>query len=123
VQVIDYGQYAGRELICYAPENTWTVECGRQADWGSFDAYVAALEAAAVEERNGALSQDSPSVGRFVTGWEVEPTVGGVPIQTRDYPLVDSPWAHAEFGSGDIVLRYGDERLELWFKHRQSRFG
>ena len=111
----DYGQYAGRELICYAPQNTWIVECGRQADWGSFDNFVAALRAAAIEERDGALIYHSPSIGRFVTGWDVEPKVGGVPIQTRGYPLVDSPWAHADFGSGEMMIRYGEERLELWF--------
>ena len=43
------GQYAGRELQCAAAENTWLVECGREADWGSFDAFVAALTGAAID--------------------------------------------------------------------------
>ena len=37
------GQYAGRELQCGARENTWLVECGREADWGSFEAFMQAL--------------------------------------------------------------------------------
>ena len=45
MQVGDDGQYAGRELQCWAQENTWLVECGREADWGSFDAFVNALSA------------------------------------------------------------------------------
>jgi hypothetical protein len=31
------------------------------------------------------------------------------------YPLVDSACAHADFGSGEMVLRNGDEVYELWF--------
>jgi len=27
----DYSQCTGRELICYAPQNTWPVKCGREA--------------------------------------------------------------------------------------------
>ncbi len=115
MQVGDYGQYAGRELICPAQENTWIVECGREADWGSFDAFVKALKAARVEERDGALSYESPSIGRFVTGWDVSPTVQGEPIQLRGYPLVDSSWAHADFGSGELSIRYGDQLHEVWF--------
>jgi hypothetical protein len=58
---------------------------------------------------------ESPSVGRFVTGWDVQPTVNGEPIQLSRYPLVDSTWAHSDFGSGEMTLRYGDEIYELWF--------
>ena len=111
----DYGQYAGRELVCEAPENTWLVECGRQADWGSFAAFVQALTSAAVEVDGGAVSYASPSIGRFVTGWDVTPTVEGRPIALHGYPLVDSPWARASFGSGELTLRYGDETYEVWF--------
>ncbi len=109
------GRYAGRELQCYAPENTWLVECGREADWGSFDAFVDALTAAQIEENEGAITYASPSVGRFVAGWDVTPTIDGEPISLRGYPLVDSPWAHAEFGSGELTIRYGDEVYEVWF--------
>ncbi|MDI7274509.1 MAG: hypothetical protein QME94_00885 [Anaerolineae bacterium] len=111
----DTGQYAGRELVCYAPENTWLVECGRQADWGSFDAFVLALKSASIEARDGTLSYDSPSIGRFVTGWDVAPSVNGEPLQLHGYPLVDSPWAQSRFGSGELALRYGDQAYEIWF--------
>ncbi len=111
----DSGLYAGRELICYAPENTWLVECGRDADWGSFEAFVNALKSVRIETNEGGIAYDSPSIGRFVTGWDVVPTVQGEPIRLRGYPLVDSPWAHADFGSGELTLRYGDEAYEIWF--------
>jgi len=111
----DQGQYAGRELVCGAAENTWLVECGREADWGSFEAFVEALKSASIEVHDGAIAYDSPSIGRFVTGWDVVPTVDGEPIQLHGYPLVDSSWAHADFGSGELTLRYGAETHEIWF--------
>ena len=109
------GQYAGRELQCVAAENTWLVECGRKADWGSFDAFVEALSKAAVKAEDGVITYESPSIGAFVTGWEVKPTAAGEPIQLRGYKMVDSPWAQADFGSGEMVIRYGDQEYELWF--------
>jgi hypothetical protein len=115
IKVGDYGQYAGRELQCWAEENTWLVECGRQADWGSFDAFVTALSRAPIVVQNGTISFESPSIGTFVTGWDVKPTVKGEPIELSRYPLVDSAWAHSDFGSGEMVLRYGDQVYELWF--------
>lgn len=114
-EIAGAGQYAGRELQCSAAENTWLVECGRKADWGSFDAFVEALTKARVESAGGQITFDSPSVGRFITGWDVAPTVEGERIQLHGYPLVDSPWAYSAFGSGEMVLRYGDQEYELWF--------
>ncbi len=115
------GPYAGRELVCYANtdddkrENTWIVECGREADWGSFDAFVKALSSADISVEAGHLRYASPSIGTFVTGWDIPPTVNGEPVPLRGYPLVESPWAYSEFGSGEMTLHYGDEVYELWF--------
>jgi hypothetical protein len=111
----DFGQYAGREIVCTAAENTWLVECGRAADWGTFDAFVTALQGASIVAQDGALVYDSPSVGRFVTGWDVAPTVNGERIPLHGYPLVDSPLAHAAFGSGEMLIRHGDDEYDLWF--------
>jgi hypothetical protein len=114
-EVGSFGQYAGRELQCRAAENTWLVECGRKADWGSFEAFVDALCAAPIDKSEGNIVYDSPSVGRFVTGWDVAPTLAGEPIQLRGYPLVESAWGRAAFGSGEMALRYGDQTYDLWF--------
>jgi hypothetical protein len=111
----EQGQYAGRELICYAPQNTWLVECGREADWGSFDAFVDALRSADIQASDGMIAYASPSVGRFVTGWDATPTVDGEPIRLHGYPLVESPWAYSRFGSGELTIRYGQEIYEIWF--------
>ncbi|MBN1580303.1 MAG: hypothetical protein JXA89_06345 [Anaerolineae bacterium] len=116
----DDGQYAGRELVCDVTtdgnsENSWLVECGREADYGSFDAFVDALKTAKIEFVRGNVAYQSPSIGRFVTGWDVTPTVEGEPIQLDRYPLVDSPWAYSKFGSGELEIRYGDQVYEIWF--------
>jgi hypothetical protein len=115
MQVGTQGQYAGRELICEARKTTWLVECGRAADWGSFEAFVEALREAEITATDDGLIYESPSIGTFVTGWDVEPTVEGEPIQLADYPLVDSPWAHSAFGSGEMTLRYEGQTRSLWF--------
>lgn len=109
------GQYAGRELICDARKVTWLVECGRAADWGNFDAFVSALREADLRVADETLTYQSPSVGTFVTGWDAVPTLDGEPIRLHDYPLVDSAWAQSEFGSGEMLIRYGDETYDLWF--------
>jgi hypothetical protein len=111
----EQGQYAGRELVCDAQENTWLVECGRKADWGSFDAFVSALAEAAIEVKDNIVTYASPSIGTFVTGWDVQPTVNGQHLQLDGYPLVDSPWAFSRFGSGELTVRYGDEVYDIWF--------
>lgn len=109
------GPYAGRELICDAKANTWLVECGREANWGSFDAFVAALSAAQIEADGETIRYESPSVGTFVTGWDVAPTVNGELVELHGYPMVDSAWAYSRFGSGEMTVRYGSQRYEIWF--------
>ena len=111
----DTGRYAGRELVCTARENTWLVECGREADWGSFSAFVGALLAAPVAANQGVITYQSPSIGCFVTGWDATPTVNDEPIQLRGYPMLESKWGDSRFGSGEMSLRYGDETYEIWF--------
>jgi hypothetical protein len=115
IEVGEYGQYAGRELQCHAPEHTWLVECGRKADYGTFEAFVSKVSQASIKVNDGIITYQSPSVGEFCTGWSVKPTVNGQPVQTKGYPMIDSEWGHADFGSGELVLRYGDQEYELWF--------
>ncbi|WP_420114153.1 hypothetical protein, partial [Pseudactinotalea sp.] len=109
------GQYAGRELICTTLPNTWIVECGRREDWGSFDGFVDALQDAPIETAGDVLTYRSPSLGEFRTGWSVEPSIDGGVIELRDYPMVESPWASAAFGSGELTVRYGESVEHLWF--------
>ncbi len=109
------GQYAGRELQCTAEENTWLVECGREADWGSFDAFVAAIGGARIGAEDGVITYASPSAGAFVTGWDVTPTVRGQPVALGDYPMVDSNWAYSEYDSGRLSLCHGGDAATIYF--------
>ena len=70
---------------------------------------------ARVSAQAGVITYESPTAGTFITGWDANPTINGEPIALRRYPLVGSAWAHSEFGSGKLVLTYGDEVYELWF--------
>jgi hypothetical protein len=115
MRVGEEGQYAGRELICDAEANTWLVECGREANWGSFDAFVTGLGGAQIEADGETLRYESPSVGAFVTGWGIAPTVDGEPVELHGYPLVDSAWGYSRFGSGELAIRHGGQRYEIWF--------
>ncbi len=108
-----YGQYQGRELQCSAPQNVWLVECGREADWDNFDAFVQAVTTASVVCEGEKVTYHSPSIGTFVTGWIDRSSVEGEPLATRGYPLVDSAWAHSEFGSGEIRVRYHGEMYDI----------
>lgn len=114
MRVGNSGQYAGRELVCEARENTWLVECGRAADWGSFEAFTSAIQAAPIQASSDSITYDSPSVGRFVTGWDATPTIDGKPIKLHGYPLVESAWASSRFGSGEYLIRHGEQEYEIW---------
>ncbi|HEU5314818.1 MAG TPA: hypothetical protein VFX49_01825, partial [Chloroflexota bacterium] len=61
-EVGEGGQFAGRELQCGAPENTWIAECGRAAEWGSFEAFVAAVSGARVAVEGEVVTYESPSI-------------------------------------------------------------
>src|SRR5699024_9824720 len=80
----EHGQYAGRELICEAPENTWIAECGREEDWGHFEAFTNALRSSRVARQGPDLVYESPSAGTFVTGWDTVPTIDGELIALKD---------------------------------------
>ena len=110
------GPYAGRELQCPTADNTWVVECGRESDWGSFQAFIDAVSAATpTTADDGTLTYVSPSVGTFVTGWDVTPTIDGDPVPLLDYPLVDSPWGQSVFGSGELAISYNGATRRFWF--------
>jgi len=109
------GQYAKRELICYSPENTWIVECGRKEDWGSFDKFVLALKNSKILEKDGNILYESPSRGKLIVGWDIDPTINGEKIKLKNYPLLDSPYGYSEFGSGKIKINYKGEEFEIMF--------
>lgn len=108
------GQYAGRELVCHAKENIWLAECGRKEDWGSFENFIDGIKKADIQSIEGGLMYNSPSIGQFIVGWEIDPTVNGEKIKTKDYPLLESPFGYSAFGSGHITLRLEDRIMDIF---------
>ena len=106
------GQYAGRERICRHRENAWVVEAGRKEDWGSFQDFVRAIVKTDPLRKDGKIVYFSPSVGTIQMGWEGAILLNGEAVDT-DYPLLDSTYGYSEYRSGKMLLRYGDEQVEL----------
>ncbi len=85
------------------PDNVWIVECGRKADFGSFEQFRSAIAGANVEvthypKVNGAFGgfdvvYDSPSQGRLTFGWDKPFTVKGVEQPTSGFDRWDNPWS------------------------------
>ncbi len=62
-------------------DNVWIVECGSRSEWGDFDSFVAAVDAAGVliegEGADVVVQYDSPSKGAIRFGWEGPFSVDG----------------------------------------------
>src|SRR4030095_3884416 len=106
-------------------DNVWLVECGRAADWGSFDAFRAAIMQASVavtprpSTEPSPLSAgfdvryDSPSQGPVTFGSTGDFTVGGQVIALRDFPRFDNPFAQVAFPAAQIHVGYAGNELHL----------
>ena len=115
---ISFGQsglYAGKELICSNPNNIWLVECGSKDEWDSFEKFIETIRNAEIEENSEGIIYESPSIGKFKVGWESETIVNGDPIEYQSRFLIKSKWANSEFGSGQILIQYQNEKLEFLF--------
>ncbi|MDI3525610.1 MAG: hypothetical protein PWP42_860 [Candidatus Atribacteria bacterium] len=109
------GQYAGREIVCYDPDNVWLVECGCESEWGSFENFVNGVSLSKIIEGDEGLTYHSPSIGEFSVGWKKDPTLNGKPIKLNSPYLIKSSWARSLFGRGLIAIRHQGKRLELRF--------
>ncbi|MBX3027267.1 hypothetical protein KF840_20410 [bacterium] len=108
------------------PDNVWIIECGRAADWGSFDAFRAAVAGAAVSVAprppvDGRLdgfdvTYDSPSQGRLAFGWQAPFTRDGIALPIRDFPRRDNPWSQTAYGSPRTAIDVEGHRVDLDFE-------
>ncbi|MEM7141978.1 MAG: hypothetical protein AAF548_13205 [Actinomycetota bacterium] len=81
------------------PDNVWICEVGREAQYGSFDAFVDAVTAQAPEVVSGddtVVSWASPSSGTVEFGWESPFLVDGAAQPMADFPRHESPWGSIE---------------------------
>jgi hypothetical protein len=108
------------------PDNVWIVECGREADWGSFAAFRAAIANAsvAVTARTTGLPPkarppffdvvyDSPSQGEMAFGWEGPLSVQGVEVPITGYPRYDNPWVQTPFENRNLWVFDAGTRTAL----------
>ncbi len=108
------------ELDADGDENVWIIELGSAAENGDFDAFVAAIAAAAVQVGD-TVTYESPSVGTVEVGWEGPMTVAGEEIDLGPYPRWQNDFADVEFGSPLTHIDHGDQRLELDFEGGRRR--
>jgi hypothetical protein len=99
------------------PDNAWIVECGRQADWGSFDAFRAAIASAALTINPVVtglpprarppffeVAYASPSQGQMAFSWTGPFVVDGVEVPISGYARYDNPWVHEPFEAKGLFL-------------------
>jgi hypothetical protein len=112
-------------------DNVWIAECGRQADWGSFEQFRAAITASRVEvttlPKNGALPGGfdvlyaSPSQGRMTFGWNAPLTINGSEVPLTGSPRYDNPWSQTPFDTPVVRIADGGGGVELDFEHGTRR--
>jgi hypothetical protein len=106
-------------------DNVWIVECGRESDAGSFQAFQDKVSAAriTVTSRGAAKSTGespgfdvvyvSPSKGEVHFGWEMPFTVGGKDVLLRGPGRYDNPYAHVTSDPTEIVFERDGVGLRL----------
>jgi hypothetical protein len=102
-----------RELIVEGKQNIYVCELGRAAEDGPFEAFMARIEAAALETDGLHIRYESPSQGLLEFAWEGPLTQRGIAIPLRDYPRYGNPYAQADFPGDTIRFAHGDDGLEL----------
>ncbi len=108
-------------------ENVWIIECGSASQWGSFAAFRAAIENAAitvdpVPDQRGdgmpdgyAVVYESPSQGVMEFDWHGPLVVAGLEVPIAEYPRYDNPFVQTPFGSDRYEIEYDAYRLVLDF--------
>jgi len=112
-------------------DNVWIVECGRQAEWGSFENFRAAITASHVEvttlPKSGPLPggfdvvYDSSSQGRMTFGWNAALTIKGTAVPISNSPRYDNPWSQTPFDTRQLQIAGGGYGVELDFDHGTRR--
>ena len=112
-------------------DNVWIVECGRSADWGSFDRFREAITAAAVtvvpRASQGGFPQgfdvtyESPSQGTMTFGWTGPLMIKGAAVPITDFARHDNPWAHTTFNTQSARIERDGFGVEIDTQHAVRR--
>ena len=101
------GIYHQRELLTLSKDTIWLMELGDADTWGSFDAFIDTIASSQIRQDQDGLLYHSPSQGELALSWSEDCTLGGKSLSSPNAPLMDNSFAHAEYGSGKIVLKDG----------------
>jgi len=108
-------------------QNVWIIEMGSRSEWGSFEAFRAAILASPVvvtpvpdQEGDGLADgydvvYQSPSQGEITFGWHAPLVVAGQEIPLRDYRRFDNPFVQVDFGETRYEISDGAYGLVLDF--------
>jgi hypothetical protein len=110
------GETPDVELRAEGYENVWLCEMGRQADWGTFEAFVKTVTGAAIEAESSEIRYESPSLGMVRFGWEGPLVVAGEEIALHTYPRFDNPYCQVPFGQTHYTIERQGETLTLDFR-------
>lgn len=111
------GEEYGREVIARGKQNVWLCQMGREADDGSFDAFMDAICAAKLTFGDLRVEFDSPGNGVVRFGWKSAMTVDGAEVQLHGYPRYDNPYVLAEYDPQQIHVETNEYSLRLdWTK-------
>jgi hypothetical protein len=123
------GRFAGKELFAQGARNGWVCVVGRKAEDGSFADFVDAVTRPGFVTHTGGTSASGPFEvqvdapgGRLVVPFRGPATLGGAPVQDRDFPRYDDPWARQAWGDPRFEARLQGAKLEH-DHHRGTRAG
>ena len=112
------------ELIADAKENVWIVELGDVDVYGTFAAFVTAIEGASIAITDELVEYDSPSQTLVRVGWEGPMYVGFGMAQLPPFPRWSNPYCYQEFGTDRTLIELDGAQLDLDFDpdHPRRRF-
>jgi hypothetical protein len=97
---VQEGAFKGRELLCMDKKNIWLIEMGNRDKWGSFEKFMRVIEKASLKKDGESIFYESPANGLLELGWDRICKINGVPVPEKDFPLLDNPYGHGEYGAG-----------------------
>ncbi len=111
-----------RELRAEGADTLWVVEMGRQADWGSFEAFVEAIASSEIGCEGPAVRYVSPSQGEVRFGRRDPLVIAGEEVPLRVPWRYDNPYCRYAVPESSTpppcAIRRGDDELVLDFAPR-----
>jgi hypothetical protein len=107
------GETPDVELRVDAPDTVWICEMGRQADWGSFAAFVDAITSSRVDHDALDVRYASSSLGEVTFGWEGPLRIEGQEMSLRSPMRYDNPYCQVAFDATAWTVRRGEDLLEI----------